>query len=514
MTESIHSVSEKVERQHETGVRRRLEDKLSLLKEFNELLVESSGDCIVVVDAEGLVLSMNRTGRELLQGGAKNGDAGGIGRHWVELFDGLETTIRFTEAKIPKIPKGRSTFQASSKTTTGKLKFWNVTFNAFNKIGSAEDQFLLVARDVTDHMLVERALRQSEEAFRKLFEENPIGIVLADLDLTIIRVNNAVCAILGFSERELVGRKLSHLPNSSEGWDAQQMGRLLEGEIRSFQVEAMLGTRRRQLVWAHLTTSLLRDAEGVPFQLFQMVENIQDRKSSEEQVLAYQEQLQSLAAELSLSEERERRRIATNLHDRIGQSLAFARLKLAALSQQHQEIKPVQELIEQAIVDTRSLTFELSPPVLYELGLVPALEWLTRKIQQEHNLQTRFHDDGQPKPLHDNFRVVLFQAVRELLVNVVKHARATHAQVVLRRDGDALRIIIEDDGVGFEVSKARTEAARAFGLFNVRERVEYLGGRVKIRSEAKCGTRVTLIAPLHVASRAQEENERPNRHRR
>jgi signal transduction histidine kinase len=265
-------------------------------------------------------------------------------------------------------------------------------------------------------------------------------------------------------------------------------------------------------VWAHLTTSLLRDAENVPFQLFQMVENIQDRKSSEEQVLAYQERLQSLAAELSLGEERERRRIATNLHDRIGQSLAFARLKLAGLTQEKPELKPVQELIEQAIVDTRSLTFELSPPVLYELGLVPALEWLTRKIQEEHAIQTRFHDDGQPKPVPENFRVVLFQAARELLVNVVKHARATHAQVVLRRDGDALRMIIEDDGVGFELPKHKGEIPKTFGLFNIRERVEYLGGRVKIRSEDGRGTRVTLIAPLNMEE--QEENERADNNRR
>jgi PAS domain S-box-containing protein len=505
MIDSIQSIDAKLERQHETGVHRRLEDKISLLQEFNELLIDSSGDCILVVDADGAVLSMNKTARESLLGGREEDRSG---RHWVELFDGLDAKTSMSDLRIPK---GRSTFQASSKSPSGRLKFWNITFTAFDR--STESRFLVVARDVTEHMLVERALRQSEEAFRKLFEENPIGIVLADTDCSITRVNNAVCAMLGHSERELVGKKLSSLPSASEGWHETEMQRLLRGEIRSFQLETMLSTRRRQMVWAHLTTSLLRDAEKVPFQIFQMVENIQDRKSSEEQVLAYQEQLQSLAAELSLGEERERRRIATHLHDHIGQSLAFARLKLAELSQAKPDLKPVQDLIEQAIIDTRSLTFELSPPVLYELGLVPALEWLTRKIQQDHGVQTRFHDDGQPKPLHENFRVVLFQAVRELLVNVVKHARATHAQVLVRRDGDALRIIIEDDGIGFEVSKSKTEAPRSFGLFNVRERVEYLGGRVKIRSESKCGTRVTLIAPLNVAERKKEQDERSNRNR-
>jgi PAS domain S-box-containing protein len=498
MINTTEDFAQSLDRQHESGIRRRLEEKLLLLQEFNDLLIESSGDCIMVVDAEGVVLSMNKTCTGELQAGNDNS---GVGRHWVELFEGLDTKASFSELKVPK---GRSTFQATSR-PGGRLRFWNITFTAFKRQGESEQRFVVVARDVTEHMLVERALRQSEEAFRKLFEENPIGIVLADLDLSITRVNNAVCALLGFSRRELIGRKLSSLPGAPNGWHGNEVQRMLRGEIRSYQNETMLATRRQHSVWAHLTTSVLRDAENVPFQLFQMVENIQDRKSSEEQVLAYQEQLQSLAAELSLSEERERRRIATELHDRIGQSLAFARLKLAGLSRERNELKPVQDLIEQAIVDTRSLTFELSPPVLYELGLVPALEWLTRKIEQEHGVKTRFHDDGEPKPLHENFRVVLFQAVRELLVNVVKHAQATHAQVLMRRDGDALRIMIEDDGVGFEVSKSKGEAPRSFGLFNVRERVEYLGGKVKIRSVTNCGTRVTLIAPLNLETKTGAE---------
>lgn len=503
--DASEKISRQEERQHEAALRRLLEEKLSILEEFNELLIESSGDCIIVVDAEGMVLTINRTGRELLE--VRKGSS--VNRHWTELFDGLEARSKLQSGRVAA---GRSTFQASSRNGAGQVKFWNVTFTAFKRPNEHEARFAVVARDVTEHALVERALRQSEEAFRKLFEENPIGIVLSDLDLTITRVNNAVCAMLGFPEQELIGKKLSSLPNTRGGWHGPETQRLLRGEIRSFQVDTMLGTKRGQLVWAHLTTSLLRDAENVPFQLFQMVENIQDRKSSEEQVLAYQERLQSLAAELSLGEERERRRIATNLHDRIGQSLAFARLKLAGLTQEKPELKPVQELIEQAIVDTRSLTFELSPPVLYELGLVPALEWLTRKIQEEHAIQTRFHDDGQPKPVPENFRVVLFQAARELLVNVVKHARATHAQVVLRRDGDALRMIIEDDGVGFELPKHKGEIPKTFGLFNIRERVEYLGGRVKIRSEDGRGTRVTLIAPLNMEE--QEENERADNNRR
>ena len=459
---------------------------------LNELLIETSGDCILLLDAAGQVQLINRIGRELLE---LEPHERVVGRHWAELFTDIDSKIRFNDGCMPP---ARSTFQAGSQTRRGAEKFWTITFSAVRG-AELDDCFLFVARDVTERVQIEKALRKSEEAFRKLFEENPIGIVLARMDLTITKVNNALCGMLGFSERELLDGRLCDRPLGPNGSLAAEMQRLIRGEIRSFQCETVFQTRRKQPLWTHVTTSILKDADNVPFQIFQMVENIQDRKSSEEQLIAYHERLQSLASELSLSEERERRRIATNLHDRIGQSLAFARLTLASL-EQGGPIKQVRELIEQAIVDTRSLTFELSPPVLYELGLVPALEWLARNIQEEHAIQTRFHDDGQPKPLDENFRVVLFHAVRELLVNVVKHARATHVRVLLRREADALRIIVEDDGVGFEVSRVapRTDTVRTFGLFNIRERVEYLGGRVKIRSEPGAGSRVTLMAPLKI----------------
>src|SRR5688572_15592384 len=170
MINTTENFGQTVDRQHETGVRRRLEEKVSLLQEFNDLLIESSGDCIMVVDGDGLVLSMNKTGRESLKCSTENG---GLGRHWVELFEGLDTKVSFTELKIPR---GRSTFQATSR-PGGRVKFWNITFTAFNRDAESDPRFIVVARDVTEHMLVERALRQSEEAFRKLFEENPIGIV-------------------------------------------------------------------------------------------------------------------------------------------------------------------------------------------------------------------------------------------------------------------------------------------------------------------------------------------------
>ncbi len=231
---------------------------------------------------------------------------------------------------------------------------------------------------------------------------------------------------------------------------------------------------------------------------------IDDRKMAEEKLLIYQEKLRSLSSELFLAEERERRRIATGLHDRIGQNLVFSKIKLDSLqktllsSSQPGVLEEICELIEQMIRETRSLTFELSSPVLYELGLEPAIEWLTEQNQAQYGITTEFYDDGQHKPLDDSVRALLFQATRELLFNIAKHSRARSSKVSIHKEGDNIRVQVEDDGVGFDVQGPNPEESKisGFGLFSIRERLSYIGGRLEINTVPGQGTRVDLFTPL------------------
>jgi len=179
-------------------------------------------------------------------------------------------------------------------------------------------------------------------------------------------------------------------------------------------------------------------------------------------------------------------------------------MKLAALRESVSaaadagDVGEVLGLLDQSIRDTRHLTFELSPPILYDLGLEAALEWLVEQYREDHGILCEFEDDGLPKPLDEDVRVHLFRAVQELLVNVAKHARPHSAKVATRRDGGSVRVEVKDDGVGFETSEARSlgEGSGGFGLFSVRERLGHMGGRFEIESEPGKGTRVTLVAPL------------------
>jgi len=228
-----------------------------------------------------------------------------------------------------------------------------------------------------------------------------------------------------------------------------------------------------------------------------------------------QEKLRYLAKELTLAEERLRRRIATDVHDHIGQNLAISKIKLESLRETTSSpeltasLEEICQLIAQIIESSRSLTFELSPPVLYELGFEAAVEWLVRHARQKHGLSTDFKSDGRPKPLSDDIRVLLFQAVRELLVNVAKHAQARNATVSTRKVGNQIQVTVEDDGVGFDTSKisSRDYKTSGFGLLSIRERLRSIGGRFEIDSKPGRGTRVTLTAQIDYES----ENERGER---
>lgn len=258
--------------------------------------------------------------------------------------------------------------------------------------------------------------------------------------------------------------------------------------------------------WSLAETQALKAAAGTLGSLLY-------RKQVEDQVLTYQQRLKALISELSLTEERERHRLATDLHDSIAQLLALIKLKVETLhgaapsADLAKGLDNVHRLITEVIQDTRSLIFDLSPPVLYQFGLEAAIESLVDRLQEQHGLDIVLTNDTQPRPLSEDMRGLLFRAVRELLLNVVKHARARQAWVTLRRDGETIYITVVDDGVGFDTAEldVRTTYTGRFGLFSIAERLRHLGGGCTIASTPGQGTRATLVAPLQEAEEPVKE---------
>jgi signal transduction histidine kinase len=214
------------------------------------------------------------------------------------------------------------------------------------------------------------------------------------------------------------------------------------------------------------------------------------------------QQLRAMATELSQTEERERRRLARMLHDDLQQLLAATKYHAGALQGRlsdealRKRLAKVIDLLDQSIKTSRSLTIELSPPILYDAGLPAALNWLARWMQSKHGLRVEVRADEAAGPQSEETRIFLFQAARELLFNVTKHADVKRARVELRRREDGqVQLIVQDQGTGFDPAERQGPSSGGFGLFSIRERLEMLGGRMEIDSAPEAGTRITLLTP-------------------
>ena len=253
----------------------------------------------------------------------------------------------------------------------------------------------------------------------------------------------------------------------------------------------------------------------------ELQEEIAERKWKEERIGFYRERLRSLAAELSLAEEAERRTIASDLHDHIGQALTTLKMKVVeiqrsmAFSGYEQTLEEMRTLLDQTIRTTRSLTVEISPPVLYELGLVPAIQWLGDQFNRKHGLAVDVRASDRGEPADDVVQITVFKAVREFLVNTVKHAGARRVTVDVSSNNGQLLVRYRDDGIGFDPAAVEGMGTRtdAFGLFNVRERCEYLGGRVGFESYPGSGVDFRLELPLKVQLQRETEHAGAHRHR-
>ena len=228
-------------------------------------------------------------------------------------------------------------------------------------------------------------------------------------------------------------------------------------------------------------------------------------------LVASQTKLRALATELNLAEQRERKRLAAELHDHLAQLLVLARIKLSQLrltdnpvpeSKSDELLREMDQTLSESVSYTRTLVADLSPPILHEFGLSAALKWLVQSMQHQHQLPVTFRPPAEDRlDLPEDKAVLIFQSVRELLINAAKHAHCKQALVESKISSDTLHIEVRDDGVGFDPTSTRfspkgSPLSSHFGLFSIRERMEALGGTFTIASQPGSGTLATLTLPL------------------
>jgi len=360
---------------------------------------------------------------------------------------------------------------------------------------------------------VEQSLRESEERFVLFMRHLPAAVFIKDEKGRILYLNEYLGERLGWKIPEAVGKTNADLAPAD-----------LARNITAAEREALETGMpvRRDFTVKHNGTPIHFDTvrfpivrEGRPPLLGAISWDITDQKRAEERLAAYQRRLRHLASQVTLAEQCERRQIADRLHDTVGQTLALAQMRIGELLERVGDgpltplARDLRRTVQQAVREVRTLTVDLSPPILYELGLEAAVGWLAERFEERYGLHFRVTDDGRPKPLNDAVRVVLFRSVNELMHNVVKHARASYAEVFIERPDDrpAIQIRVLDDGQGFVVPRAWSEqGGDHFGLFSIDERLVSVGGGMKVESAPGRGTCVTLVAPLAEPAPQPEED--------
>jgi PAS domain S-box-containing protein len=348
----------------------------------------------------------------------------------------------------------------------------------------------------------ERYLQISEHALEFYWEVDSKGI--------FTYVSPVIEKILGEKPDRIVGEKsyisLFQLHFGRTKKSTIEESFLNQSSFNDCEIELKI---KRETIWLSASGFSTFDKKGKFYGFRGVCYDITKRKEAEialkkslKKIKNYQKKLKYLNTELTLVEERERRRIAENLHDSLGQTLSLAYIKLSAIMNENfpprvqKTINEISELLNNAISESRTLTYDLSPPILYELGLIPAFKWKLEQIEMKHEIQTTLHGENQKIGIRKEFNIFLYRIVAELLNNVLKHAQANSVELEVKKEKKYYYISVRDNGIGFKKNldkKAKLDGG--FGLMSINERLDNIKGRLEIKSVMGEGTNATVIIP-------------------
>ncbi len=494
------------------------EAALRYSRRYTERLIETANVMIVGLDIKGNVNLFNpaaekSTGYTLSELHGKN---------WFELLIPKDRYLhvhqefyRLMSGGLPRL------FQNPILTKSGEERVITWSNNEI-KEGDNVTGLLSFGIDITERKRAEEALVESEAQFRSLVEQSPFSIQIINTSGQIVMVNQAFMDLWGVDEESLA--EVLEKYNILEDQEAIEKGvmplikKVFMGKavtlpvieydaassLESAGVTDGIGNKR----WVQARLYPVKNNNGEVVYVVDVEEDITERKLAEHKIEQHQQRLKALASQLTIAEEKERRTIAADLHDHVGHSLALARMQLNDILECGSElerkilVKDISTILLQALQETRSLIFELSSPSMNEIGLGAAIsEWLEEQIEKRYGLKTEFSDRiaGEKRGILDkNVRALMFRNVRELLTNVVKHAKAQKVTVLLKDQDKGVAVEVTDDGIGFDIDavKKQNNKEGGFGLFSIHERMTDLGGRLDIQSTPGEGCKVVLTVPV------------------
>lgn len=347
---------------------------------------------------------------------------------------------------------------------------------------------------------------EAEEERDRLFNLSIDMLAVGGFDGFLEQVNPAWVRVLGWSRDDLMGRPLLDFVHPEDRSAAAAVFRRLADGEPVDGLECRFGCRDGTHRWLSWNSFPYAGRQRI----FSVVRDITASKRAEQLLLENQERLRALSNQLSLVEDRERRQLAEAIHDGLAQQLFGLRAQVTLLKYPDKLVDPravveqVIAVLDETMTQAHSLTFELFPPVLYEVGLAGALEWLGRQFEQRTGIACEVDTEDTEPDLPEDLRMMAYQSARELLNNVRKHAGARSVAIRLRAEAGQVHLTVRDDGQGFDPEGTEAivphPATGGFGLFSLRERLRSVGGALTVSARPGQGCRVDLTFPAPPAA--------------
>jgi PAS domain S-box-containing protein len=396
------------------------------------------------------------------------------------------------------------------------------------------DHVIIVTMDITERKQMEEALRESEARFRALLNQATAGIVRKRLDGTLLFVNNAFANMLGYKSSDLVGKPIWQFTHPDDVQINKKLYAQLMLDGLPFQLEKRLIRQDGSTLWVSVSVSPVMDSKGKPQSAVAVEVDITARKQAEEALQELNLQLESLVekrtAQLKFAndalqknrrrlldvQEEERRALARELHDRVGQSLTALNLNLSILQGQlpahildvvGSRLADSIGLLDETIPAVRDVMSNLRPTVLDEYGLEAALRMHLSEFTSRHNIHVHFSNSpASLQRVDTTIELTLLRIAQEALFNIAKHAHASDVQLSILQVDSTICFTVEDNGVGFEMSDTFSHRD-SHGLNIMRERAEAVGGSIIISSALGKGTSIEVSIPCQSASESELEEK-------